>query len=334
MCIAYIGKAAITAKSQLSSSEFLNIQKQVKFSPPTAAVASASSSSASPEQKRVRFTEEPPQVVCTIKPSSLLTEEEKQQVYWQNQDYDNFRGTARIIASEVLKISFTQPPKIHSYDVVLTKVYQACGSSTTSTNGSHSNSLFSSSSSSCQEDEDEDCTSLLGMNANACSTSIHTYTTETTSTSRWSNCDSQDAFDSDTVPIPSSLFTALSHWIKAGHSRRGLEKFCVPHHIKVRSAERSEITKMILMTQDLLKDVRIHHPNEKVFKVGTHEFSLLLPDDEILRMVSERFTRPSVKYAVTMGHADAAAVGNYPLEGLSLSTSSSPSSLSCGSGTK
>lgn len=182
MCIAYIGKA-VTTKSH--SSEYLTIQNQVKPASPT------------PERRRVRFSEEPPQVVCTVQPSSLQTDEEKQRVYWQTQDYDNFRATARIIASEVLKISFTQPPKTHSYDVVLTKVHQACGSASSTWN----------------EDGCGDCSDT---------NTIHTADTTI------SSCTSHDTVQTDTVAIPPTLFTALSHWMKAGHSRRGLEKFCVP----------------------------------------------------------------------------------------------------------
>jgi hypothetical protein len=69
----------------------------------------------------------------------------------------------------------------------------------------------------------------------------------------------------------------------------------------------------VLMTQNLLKEVRrLNNPSHKEFSLGGYKFSLLLPDDEILRMVSERFTRSSVRYATAMGHADAVAVGKYP----------------------
>lgn len=115
----------------------------------------------------------------------------------------------------------------------------------------------------------------------------------------------------DDVCLPPNLFAALTHWTKAGHSRRGLEKFCVPHHMQVRPLERQSVIQAVLIAQDLLKERRQDAKNDGKFVLGTWEFSLDLPDEEILRMVSERFTETGRKFAIAMGHADAAAVGNY-----------------------
>jgi hypothetical protein len=200
--------------------------------------------------------------MCTVTPSSAQTCEEKASVHWQPEDYERFKSTARIIATEVLKLSLTQPSKSHSYDAILTKVLQICVSSSgTGTN----------------EDSSAKNESL------------------------------------DSLPLPQELFASLAHWIRAGSSRRGLEKFSVPHHIQSRSQDRLESVRAVLMTQDLLKEVkRLNNPNHTEFRIGEFKFSLLLPDDEILRMVSESFTNPSVRYATVMGHADAVAVGKYP----------------------
>lgn len=131
----------------------------------------------SSEKNRVKFSEDPPEVMCTVTPSSAQTFEEKASVHWQPEDYERFKSTARIIATEVLKLSLTQPSKSHSYDAILTKVLQIC----TSSSGTGLN-----------EDSSAKNESL------------------------------------DSLPLPQELFASLAHWIRAGSSRRGLEKFSVP----------------------------------------------------------------------------------------------------------
>lgn len=219
-------------------------------------------------KNKVRFATTEPQVVCHLTPSSQMTQEELSEVHWQIQDYDLFRGTARIIATEVLKLTVTQPPSAHSYDSVLTRAHQICAAER------------------MQEEKQQD------QNTSAC----------TSLTSKYAD---------DDVCLPPNLFAALTHWTKAGHSRRGLEKFCVPHHMQNRPIERQAVVQAVLIAQDLLAETRRSGRKEGNFRLGTWEFSLSLPDDEILRMVSERFTKTSRRFGTAMGHADAAAVGNY-----------------------
>lgn len=226
-------------------------------------------SSKAPIKKRVRFEEAPPTIVGTMKPSSSMTSDERSSIFWQLSDYEYFRGTARIIAAEVLKLSATQPKNLHGYDTVLTRAHQVCSS-----HGSLEISNL-----------DEEKENLQGI--------------------------SKD----DEVCLPPNLFAALTHWTKAGHSRRGLEKFCVPHHMQVRPVERQAVIQAVLIAQDLLKEQR-QDPKDGKFVLGTWEFSLNLPDEEILHTVSERFTKTSRKFATAMGHADAAAVGNYEYNAL------------------
>lgn len=83
--------------------------------------------------------------------------------------------------------------------------------------------------------------------------------------------------------------------------------------MQCRPQERLESIRAVIMTQNLLMEVRrLNNPNHREFSLGGHKFSLVLPDDEILRMVSKRFTNGYVRYATAMGHADAVAVGKYP----------------------
>jgi hypothetical protein len=186
--------------------------------------------------------------------------------------------------------------------------------------------------------------------------------------------------------LPPHLFAALTHWVKAGHSRRGLEKFCVTSHIRTRPLAKAATVQAVLLAQDLLRQQRDPRPSPpqassrqdadrfldsssspssslpssspsqgwmgrkratptptpppppSSFHIGTSEFPLdeRIPQDEILRLVSERFTKTSRYYGTAMGHADAAAVGNYvypssstpPSSTISASTSLPPSSSS------
>lgn len=229
-------------------------------------------------KKQVRFQNaEEPEIIDTMKPSSTMTPEELAQIHWQLPDYEYFRGTARIIAHEVLKLSAKSPPSSHRYDTVLTRAHQLC---------------------SCQHGKD-------GNHAE-----------ELKKLSKTDIEEELKAHGDDSVCLPPNLFAALTHWTKSGHSRRGLEKFCVPHHMENRPLERQAVVQAVLIAQNLLKERRAEaaqNPSKLngKFRIGTWEFSLDLADDEILRVISQRFTRTSRKFATTMGHADAAAVGNY-----------------------
>lgn len=265
MCIAYIRKHSFPSTKQ-QSIHSNSADDELKNAIIQNLKSENINNSKKEAKKRVTFLEDPPKVLCTLTPSSAQTLEEKASVHWQPEDYERFKGTARIIATEVLNLSLNQPAKSHNYDAVLTKVLQFCASS---------------SATDFKEEE--------------------SYSKTATS------------LDSYSLPLPPELFVSLAHWIKAGNSRRGLEKFSVPYHMQSRSQERLESMRAVLMTQNLLKEVRrLNNPSHKDFSLGGYKFSLLLPDDEILRMVSERFTRSSVRYATAMGHADAVAVGKYP----------------------
>ncbi len=213
-------------------------------------------------------------IIDIIKPASSMNDHERSQCFWQLKDYEYFRGTAQIIASEVLKVTNSQPPSSHSYNAVLTRAYDLCAVISESS-FSESKSSSSKSTTSCNDDP---------------------------------------------MVIPPHLFAALTHWVKAGHSRRGLEKFCVTSHMQSRPMAKAATVQAVLLAQELL---RTHHPQSKEkcnqnsnknvtkFHIGESKFPLDLPQDEILRLVSERFSKTSRYFGTAIGHADAAAVGNY-----------------------
>jgi hypothetical protein len=218
-------------------------------------------------RKRVRFAasascdaEVDIEVLDTIKPSSLMTESEIQSLYWNDSDYEFFRGTAFMIAHEIRKIASTSPPQSHSYDSVLSNVYQRC-----------------------QRIHKQSSTLLV------------------------SNSTSQI--------IPPNLFDAFVKWTISGHSRRGLEKHCVSVHIQERCRVRQDLVDAIISVQSLLtiREQNKHSKHDKQLKkllrtYGIYDCLNSLKDDDILKIVSERFSRTSVLYASVVGQADAAAI--------------------------
>lgn len=86
--------------------------------------------------------------------------------------------------------------------------------------------------------------------------------------------------------------------------------------MQVRPLARQAVIQGVLIAQDLLADrrreARKGDVDNRKFVLGCWEISLDLPDEEILRMVSTHLgSTTSRRFATAMGHADAAAVGNY-----------------------
>lgn len=151
-----------------------------------------------------------------------MTDPERSELYWQHKDYEYFRGTAQIIASEVLKVTASQPPSSHSYNAVLTRAYDLCAAIAESTI-SDSPSQTPSPNSKKEEKDELALTHLKDDH-------------------------------SQEVTLPPHLFAALTHWVKAGHSRRGLEKFCVTSHIRSRPMAKAANLQAVLLAQDLLRE--------------------------------------------------------------------------------
>ena len=276
-------------------------------------------------------------IIDILTPASLMSESDRASQYWQLKDYEYFRGTAQIIATEVLKVTNSQPPSSHSYNNVLTRAYDLCAivseASYSKTNGDTDG-----------QDENEDgCHNLPSPSSTTCTAALDQR--------------EKKKEEEEGVILPPHLFAALTHWVKAGHSRRGLEKFCVTSHIRSRPMAKAATVQAVLLAQDLLRQQALQkqaplkpaavsttekkHPrncqtapapcdssNEttttktrtatpKKFHIGTSEFPLEnMEQDEILRLVSERFSKTSRYYGVSIGHADAAAIGNYQHPGL------------------
>lgn len=282
------------------------MKKKVRFAPPASPPDSSFTSSkhqrpiAAAAAATARYSVQT-DVIDEIKPASSMTDSERSSSYWQLKDYEYFRGTAQIIASEVLKVTASQPPSSHSYNAVLTRAYDLCAVLSESSYSPSSSSSSSSSSIETREEKDDAAVAAAARIINE---------------------------SNDQTVLPPHLFAALTHWVKAGHSRRGLEKFCVTSHVRTRPMAKSAIVQAVLLTQDLLRQQQSKKmasslspstpakPNNQKqptkFHIGTSEFPLEnLPQDEILRLVSERFSKTSRYFGTAIGQADAAAVGNY-----------------------
>lgn len=243
-----------------------------------------------------------------------MTDTQRSDAYWQIQDYEYFRGTAQIIANEVLKVTATQPPTSHSYNAVMTRVYDLCA---VLSERDHQKQQQQRQKDQCRKDrkgEDESIAALDTTVPASCSS------LSSTSSGNPSSPSSPSSSSDSEMMIPPHLFAALTHWIKAGHSRRGLERFCTSH-VRTRPMAKAATIQAVLLAQDLLHKLEEERKQQQQktsqssptkFQIGSNEFPLgSLSKEEVLRLVSERFSNTSRYFGTAMGHADAAAIGNY-----------------------
>ncbi len=272
-------------------------------------------------------------VVEYIQPSSTMTETQRDNAYWQLRDYEYFRGTAQIIANEVLKVTATQTPTSQSYNSVMTRVYDLCAVLSEREHLEQQQQKKNQEKKSKQA-SDTDGTELEKSSGNVGEelddgTTASISTMDSTIPSSFSSLSSTSSNpppslssppSNSNVMIPPHLFAALTHWVKAGHSRRGLEKFCVTSHIRTRPMAKAATVQAVLLAQDLLHQLKEEQQQLKEkkqsqptkFQIGVNEFSLENSSEEdVLRAVSERFSKTSKYYGTAIGLADAAAVGNY-----------------------
>jgi len=103
------------------------------------------------------------------------------------------------------------------------------------------------------------------------------------------------------LQINPHLFIALSNWIQAGSSRRGLEKLIVPVIAKCRLEKRQAAIQAVLNAQKQLAHDRSNPQCQ-------HDYQ---DKETFIRRASEKVTRSAKMYALIMGHADAVAVGHH-----------------------
>jgi len=306
------------------------------------------------------------EIISVHKPASTMTKEELSQVHWQPEDYEYFRSTARFIAAEVRNRSILQQQQTtrqssHSYDAVMTKTYQLCMKYSNearsmiprANNNSKNNHiplypyhimLPKAFHSMAQPRKDiKEKGKEVSMEDTAAQTqinNIHRNKCQITNGAKFNLKESERNFF-----LPPRLYEALIHWIKNGHSRRGLEKFSIPHLAEMRPLSRETVVNAVLVAQNFLKKQREerkqkheltqrarptpekktvsysrrqqmwekleeHHRLSDLEKLGipNEMISPALSDSEVLQIVSEQCTRASKFFALAMGYADSGAV--------------------------
>jgi len=292
-------------------------------------------------------------IISIHKPSK----EEISQVHNQEKDYEYFCGTAHFIAAEVYDRAIRQQQNSQissfTYDKVMTMTYQLCvqysndvrlnmmGSPKPSCanikrNKSHPLDFQPNS---CQR------MSYLLQNSSEVQTTkaLNSTLTQTNNNIPYHHDETiKDGSDfspkSKEFSLPPRLFEGLVHWVKNGHTRRGLEKLSVPHYAQARPLSQKRVTNAVLIAQQFLKNQREKRQQwlqEKIDEaddidpqkllmwketekhqrildlkhlgVPSGVISPTLLDGEVLRIISEQYTRASKYFALAMGYADAAA---------------------------
>lgn len=129
--------------------------------------------------------------------------------------------------------------------------------------------------------------------ANVLTQVLHACSLAATSTSNATSTPGDKENDVKSHPLEPSLFAYLAHWTRSGHSRRGLERWSVAYHGSKRNEDRERQIQAVLMAQ-----AEVSSDDDK---------------DNKIKAASESHSRAARLFALTIGHADAAAVGtSYP----------------------
>jgi len=185
--------------------------------------------------KRVRFGGV--QVMSTHTPASEMTDDELSRTHYQASDYEFFRGTSQFIATEIRKQAYGEQhlqqqtttktkPNPDSYSAVMTKTYQMCRNHS----GESLVNLTDNDGFEQRKSNEGDSFYPIGLDSCTVDSNIHTCLT----------------------PLQ---FEALTHWVRVGHSRRGLEKFSVPYLVEARPLSRNVAKNAVLVAQEVLKEL-------------------------------------------------------------------------------
>lgn len=192
------------------------------------------------------------EICCLLTPSSEMSMREKSHIWWQARDYEVFKGTARLISSEIRRRT------------------EASSNARGSSRGT------------------EGYASVLTRSLDSCRL------TPLPSHSEDENIDLSH-------PLPRRLFAYLTHWVRVGHSRRGLERWSVSSHSDSRNAARQDAIRTVLVEQNQEGEAEDE-------RAGTGDGTDGMA--ERLRRVSIRATRSARLFARAIGQADAAAIGS------------------------
>jgi len=241
----YINTMTSNTTTEIPTTKTLD-ETHVLLPPPTTPTETAKKNSI----KAVRFSEDKPTII-----THNLKGYNTKEYFWQDSDYRRFLRMASLIAVEVRKLSVPRKPL--DYEDVLTRTLLACEESAAAT------------------------VAAAVEEAHNCDAGGVDDLQQTTDTD-----DPVEPMGNETVAhqgprISPHLFIALSNWIQAGSSRRGLEKLIVPVVAKCRNEKRQASIKAVLDAQKQLM-------NDKSNPQCQHDY---LDKENIIRRASEKVTR-------------------------------------------
>lgn len=221
-------------------------------------------------------------VLCLLKPSSEMSAEEKSDVWWQEADFAQFRGTAQLISAEIRRRTAATGGELSpkagrapSYAQVVAHALDVC----------HRLGAAAAAA------DDDDCDG---------------------------DGDSSSASNGDEAPrdhpLSKMVLAYLTHWSSVGHSRRGLEKWSVSYRRERFESDRYWTVRAVLEAQAQARARRRARPRESEGDSSSTPSSS--PDDasETIGEASRRHSRGARMFALAMGMADAAAAGYKPLQ--------------------
>eukprot|EP00567_Pseudictyota_dubia_P002647 CAMPEP_0197468718 /NCGR_PEP_ID=MMETSP1175-20131217/66221_1 /TAXON_ID=1003142 /ORGANISM="Triceratium dubium, Strain CCMP147" /LENGTH=607 /DNA_ID=CAMNT_0043004831 /DNA_START=1005 /DNA_END=2829 /DNA_ORIENTATION=- len=214
------------------------------------------------------------EVCCLLVPSSEMSPRDKANVWWRPEDYELFKGTARLIGAEIRRR--TELTRVEGE----TQKGGAAGEAKARANA---------------EQEQRGYAAVLSRALNASHSSLHDDdSSDSDSSSESSSSPSSPSYLRN--PLPARLFAYLTHWVRVGHSRRGLERWSVGHHCDVRNGAREGAIKAVLGEQKRRREEENGEGKDAMVEEG-------------IRAASRRATRSARLFALAIGQADAAAVG-------------------------
>ena len=164
-------------------------------------------------------------IVGYVVPASALSAEERSELWWQSDDYDQFLGTARLISTEIQRRSYVATVG-NSYPTS-TDVGYGAGLGIVDVK---------------PLPNPEGYANVMSATLEACCTDLDP-----------DQADAILAGISRRVLAP-KLFATLTHWVRVGHSRRGLERWSVPYHGHGRHWARQRHLEAVLEAQRTVRE--------------------------------------------------------------------------------
>lgn len=164
-------------------------------------------------------------IVGYVVPASALSAEERSELWWQSDDYDQFLGTARLISTEIQRRSYVATVG-NSYPTSADVGYGA-GLGIVDVK---------------PLPNPEGYANVMSATLEACCTDLDP-----------DQADAILAGISRRVLAP-KLFATLTHWVRVGHSRRGLERWSVPYHGHGRHWARQRHLEAVLEAQRTVRE--------------------------------------------------------------------------------